>query len=96
MFSVQTHGEAFFYDWRITARCAAVKQDGMHRYPECRYRVDLDTQTLLWTRGRAFPLSRLESRLRCSMCGSRDVVLVFTNPEGAHAGARTRKSDELT
>jgi hypothetical protein len=36
--------------------------------------------TLVWTRGKAFPLSRLESRLRCPMCGSRDVVLLFTVP----------------
>ena len=30
--------------------------------------------------GRGFPLSRLESRLRCPMCGSRDVVLLITIP----------------
>ena len=33
--------------------------------------------TLVWTRGRGFPLSRLESRLRCPMCGSRDVLAGF-------------------
>ena len=40
----------------------------------------LDMSTLVWTRGRGFPLSRLESRLRCPMCGSRDVVLLITIP----------------
>ena len=31
-------------------------------------------ETLVWTRGRAFPLSQLESRLRCPGCGSRYVA----------------------
>ena len=33
-------------------------------------------ETLEWTRGRAFPLSQLESRLRCLRCGSRYVVVL--------------------
>jgi ABC transporter substrate binding protein len=37
-------------------------------------------ETLVWTRGRAFPLSRLEIRLRCPMCGPRDVTLIFMVP----------------
>jgi DNA-directed RNA polymerase subunit RPC12/RpoP len=42
---------------------------------ECSYRRELDMETLVWTRGRAFPLSRLESRLRCPRCGSRYVLV---------------------
>jgi hypothetical protein len=34
----------------------------------------------VWTKGRGFPLSRLETRLRCPMCYSRDVVLLITIP----------------
>lgn len=34
----------------------------------------------MWTKGRGFPLSRLETRLRCPMCGSRDVALMITMP----------------
>jgi hypothetical protein len=41
--SVETLGEAHSYGWRITARCAAGKQNGMYRHPECRYREELDT-----------------------------------------------------
>ena len=37
----------------------------MHRHPECRYRAELDMQTLVWTRGRAFPLSWLQTCARC-------------------------------
>src|SRR5229473_1872430 len=80
---VETIGEAFSYGWRVTARCAAGKQDGMHRHKECVYRAELDMETLVWTRGRGFPISRLESRLRCPMCGSREVVLLFTIPREA-------------
>jgi hypothetical protein len=76
---VETLGEAFSYGWRVTARCAAGKH-GMHRHKECVYRAELDLETLVWTRGRAFPLSRLESRLRSPMCGSREVVLLFSVP----------------
>jgi hypothetical protein len=52
---VETLGEALSYGWRITARCAAGKQDGMVRHPECRYREEFDMSTLVWTRGRGSP-----------------------------------------
>ena len=56
---VESLGEALSYGWRVTARCAAGKQQGMKRHPECRYREELDMSTLVWTRGRSFALSRL-------------------------------------
>ncbi len=74
---------------RVTARCAAGKQDGMHRHPECRYRAELDMETLVWTRGRRFPLSRLETRLRCPLCGSRDVALIIALPHQCQRGKRS-------
>jgi DNA-directed RNA polymerase subunit RPC12/RpoP len=40
-------------------------------------------ETLVWTRGRGFPLSRLESRLRCPRCGSRYVVVLYQPPRRA-------------
>jgi hypothetical protein len=40
--AVETIGEALSYGWRVTARCAAGKQDGMHRHEECVYRAELD------------------------------------------------------
>jgi hypothetical protein len=58
----------------------------MVRHPECRYREETRHATLLWTRGRVFPLSPLESRLRCPTCGSRDVVLLITIPEAEPGG----------
>jgi hypothetical protein len=41
------------------------------------FRKELDMETLVWTRGRGFPLSHLESRLRCPRCGSRYVVVLY-------------------
>jgi len=78
--AVETLGEAHSYGWRLTARCAAGKQDGMKRHRECVYRAELDMETMVWTRGRA----RLETRLRCPLCGSRDVALIFAVPGGAN------------
>jgi hypothetical protein len=88
--AVETLGEALSYGWRLTACCAAGKQDGMHRHKECIYRAELEMETLVWTRGRSFPLSRPESRLRCPHCGSRDVQLIFTVPSNVQA-ARSSK-----
>jgi hypothetical protein len=61
-------------------RCAWGNRDGMKSVRQCTYRYDLDMQTLVATRGRDFPLSRLETRLRCPRCGSRRVVVVFDVP----------------
>ena len=77
--TIETLSEALSYGWRVTARCAHGKRDGMKSIKEV-YRAELDMETLVWTRGRSFPLSRLETRLRCPMCGSRDVRLIFTVP----------------
>jgi hypothetical protein len=48
-------------------------------------------ETLVWTSGRSFPLSRLESRLRCPHCGSRDVQLIFTVPSNAQAAKASKR-----
>jgi hypothetical protein len=89
--AVETLGEARAYGWRIIARCAAGKQDGMHRHRECVYRAELDMETLVWTRGRAFPLAWLQTRLRCPLCGSREVVLMFSPPSSAMAAPAAQR-----
>jgi predicted RNA-binding Zn-ribbon protein involved in translation (DUF1610 family) len=40
-------------------------------------------ETLVCTRGRAFPLSRLASRMMCPNCGERNVWLTFEVPGSA-------------
>jgi hypothetical protein len=64
---------------RLTVRCAA-EREGMKRRRDCVGRYPLDLQTLIWTRGLAFPIARLQSRLKCPQCQSRRVVLVVETP----------------
>lgn len=52
----------------------------MKRIRECVYLGELDLPTLIWTRGRDFPLAYLETRLKCPRCGSRRVRLAFIVP----------------
>lgn len=77
---IETIGEAYDHGWRVTVRCAWGPRDGMKRRRECVYGGELDMATLLWTRGRDFPLGLLESRLRCPRCGSRRLRVAFIVP----------------
>ena len=67
LFSLCSHGRrnprsAFAAGWRITARCAWGKREGMKTRRECHYTRELDLETLVWTRGPNFPLSSLDGR----------------------------------
>lgn len=85
--TVETIGDAYALGWRVTVRCTRGRGEGPSSPSsrECVYRKELDMETLVWTRGRGFPLSRLESRLRCPRCGSRDVVVLYQPPRSAAA-----------
>jgi hypothetical protein len=61
-------------------RSARGKQDGMHQHRECVHHGELDLETLVWTRCADFPLSHLESQVKCPPCGSRQVVVLFQPP----------------
>ena len=78
--AVETLGDAFSLGWRVTMRCAWGNRDGLKSIRECIYQKELDMETLVATRGKAFPLSRLESRLRCPRCGSRRVMVLYDIP----------------
>lgn len=69
---IQTIGEALSLGCRVVARCVRGREDrpASRSSRECTYRRELDLETLVCTRGRALPLSRLESRLRCPRCGN--------------------------
>jgi hypothetical protein len=67
--AVGTLGEALDMGWRVTARCAWGKRDGMKSRREC-----------MFTAGRDMPLVGLESRLKCPRCGSPRVTALFTPP----------------
>jgi len=82
--AVETLGDAFSAGWRIKIRCAWGPRDGMKRVRECIFGGELDLQTLIWTRGSAFPLTMLENRLKCPRCGSRRVRVAFSVPPDAN------------
>lgn len=73
----RSHGgdEAHDLGWRLTVYCRWGKRDGMKSIRECHGRLDADLATLVWTRGRAFPIARLEGRMKCPRCGSRRVLI---------------------
>lgn len=78
--AVETIGEAYRAGWRIIARCAWGKREAMKSIRECKASLALDLATLVWTRGDAFPLDQLATRLKCPQCSSRDVRLLFDMP----------------
>jgi hypothetical protein len=43
--------------------------------------------TLVWTRGEAFPLDQLASRLKCPKCGLMKVRVYFEVPNQPNANA---------
>lgn len=88
--AVETIGEAWQLGWSVTARCAFGNNDGMRSIRACIHSYDLDMRTLVWTRGAAFPLSQLGSRLKCPACGSRRVTLLFTVPKEPQSVAYPR------
>lgn len=88
--AVESIGEAYDLGWRVNVRCAHGPRDGMKRVRDCVFGAELDLWTLVWTRGRHFPLARLESRLKCPRCGSRQVRLAFSVPPSASRIAASR------
>jgi hypothetical protein len=83
--AVETLGEARSQGWRVIVRCNYDRAESPRSQSsrECSYRRELDMETLVWTRGRAFPLSQLDSRLRCPRCGSRYVAVFYEPPRRA-------------
>jgi hypothetical protein len=64
--SVETIGEAYDLGWRVTVRCAWGPRDDMKRVRECVYGGELDLLSIVWTRGRNFPIGcwRVDSSVR--------------------------------
>jgi len=75
-----TLGEEHDLGRKLTVYCRVGKQEGMKAIRECTARAELDLETLVWTRGRDFPITRLDSRMKCPRCGSRKVLVAFEPP----------------
>lgn len=82
--AIETLGQAYQLGWRVKVCCVwgapNLKSRHARTRVECDTTTDLDLKTLVWTRGAAFPLAMLESRLRCPRCGSRKVTVLFDIP----------------
>ena len=65
---------------RLRARCSRRRRPGMKAVPECTYQLELDVETLVCTRGRAFPVSMLPDRLKCPRCGWARMTVVYDFP----------------
>lgn len=86
--AVNTLGEAWKLGWRVKARCywTASGRKSRPQYVWCDTTVELDMPTLVWTRGEAFPLKLLASRLKCPNCGQMTVKVWFEVPNQPNAG----------
>jgi hypothetical protein len=56
--------------WTVHIRCLFDGKQGLKNGRDCNFRCQLDLETLVCTRGRAFPLRRLAERLRCLGAGA--------------------------
>ena len=81
-----TLGKAYQSGWRVRVRCAQGKRSGMKSIRECLCDAELDMASLVWTRGRNFPIAMLAERLQCPKCGSRRVSTMFFPPARRDAG----------
>lgn len=77
---LETLGQIRDAGWKVKARCAFGGREGLKSVRRCVYSAELELNTLVWTRGRDFPLGMLASRLRCPRCGSREVSVMFVGP----------------
>jgi DNA-directed RNA polymerase subunit RPC12/RpoP len=82
---ISTLGEALSNGWTLRVYCRFGKRDAMTSIRACTAYIDVDLETLVWTRGRDFPIARLDSRLKCPRCGSRRVLVAFQPPKNTDA-----------
>jgi len=77
---IETLGEAYSAGWGVRMKCGRGDHRGIVKIDPCRFEATLSMQTLVATRGRAFPLARLASRLRCPNCGEDRIHVLFDVP----------------
>jgi hypothetical protein len=68
---VETLGQAFDAGWRATAKCRGWLYIEKKLFGGCTGTAELAMETLVWTRGRDLPLSKLRtgSSVRCADFG---------------------------
>lgn len=87
---IETLGDAFTHSVKVKMYCAeGPHTGGMKRGRECHFSSELDTMTLVATRGRKFPIAWLGTRLRCPRCESLNirVRLIFPSEHKPNSAA---------
>lgn len=85
---IETLGDAFTHSVGVKMYCAEGPQNqGMKRGRECHFSAHLDMMTLVATRGRAFPIAWLATRLKCPRCGSGHIRILWDFPTEPRANA---------
>lgn len=77
---VETLADAYRAGWTASVRCLGRDASTKKATRACPHSVDLDLPTMIWTRGRDYPLAMLPERLKCPSCGWRRVFIVFSMP----------------
>jgi hypothetical protein len=80
---ISTLGEAYRLGWRVRVRCLLVgphHKRGHRAGIRCDTMAELDMPTLVWTRGEMMALDLLSQRLRCPVCGNRNIQVFFEVP----------------
>jgi hypothetical protein len=77
---VETLWDARRANWSLSAQCLGRDASTKKGTRPCPMKIDLDLSTLVWTRGRDFPLTLLSERLRCPACGCRRMMVYFNKP----------------
>ena len=80
MTTIDTIGDAFDHGWKLRIYCRGGKGQAMKKHRACIAYHDADLETLVWTRGRNFPIGMLPGRLKCPRCNSRIVSISFDIP----------------
>jgi len=78
---VETIGDALDRGWKLRIYCRGHKGQAMKKHRSCTAYHDADLETLVWTRGRDFPIAMLASRMKCPRCNSRVISISFDVPK---------------
>jgi hypothetical protein len=62
----ETLGEALDQGWKLRLSCGRGRRDGMKSVRECQPGLEADLETLVWTRGRDFPIALPSGPARAS------------------------------
>ena len=77
---IESLGDVWEAGGRLYTRCEKPRREGLKSVRPCSNQYELDVRTMLWTRGRDFPVSMLSSRMRCPKCGAREVSVRLSLP----------------